>query len=343
MQLKKEGNDAPVIIYPPTIPLPEDKEEIIALWQSVFHDSEDYIDLFFNQVYNPDNTLVIKTPPIPNAPPHNQLSIINYQLSIVNYQLPPPPPSSQIVAALQMVPYQIKCGNQILPAAYVCGVCTHPSQRKKGIMKILMTEAMAEMRRRGYVVSIVIPAEPWLFDFYKKFGYTLPLNRYILQSATSTSATSASARADLQSSIFAECTSAHFYYFDRKQRERRCTVLHNAHDYASILQDLRAEGGNAYILFKNDTPTGMAFVSKIEDNTLIIKEILYETTTDITLLATHISRQYGSAPLSMRIPACALNDDWAMNPEIHPYGLACLLDPHQSLFLSDLHVTLMLD
>ena len=335
MQPKKNDSDAPIIIFPPTIPLPEDKEEIIALWQLVFHDSEDYIDLFFNHVYNPDNTLIVKTPPNPDAPPHNQLSIVNYQLSIVNCQLPPPP-SSQIVAALQMVPYQIKCGERILPAAYVCGVCTHPAARNKGIMKVLMTEAMAEIRRRGFVVSIVIPAEPWLFDFYKKFGYTLPLNRYILQSDTS-------AHADMQSYTFAECTSAHFYYFDCKQRERRCTVLHNAHDYASILQDLRTEGGNAYILFKNNTPTGMAFVSKTEDNTLIIKEIFYETVTDITLLATHISRQYGSARLSICIPADVLNDDWAMNPEIHPYGLASLLNPYPSLDLSDLHMALMLD
>ena len=289
---------------------PEDKEEIITLWQMIFQDAQNFVDLFFSRVYKPENTLVVKATRL-------------FQRNEGG--------KARIIAALQMVPYQIKCGYNILSAAYICGVCTHPAERNKGIMKALMTEAMEVMRRRGYVVSLVIPAEPWLFDFYKKFGFTLSVNERILRYTLL-------AREDLQSVSFHECTSEHFYYFDRKQQERLRAVLHHAHDYATILQDLRAEGGNAYIMFKENEPVGMAFVAKIADNSLIIKELFYETAADMTILANHILRLYSSTCLSIRFPP---NEDH--HSEIHPYGLACLLDPSSNDDLSDLYMTLMLD
>ena len=299
-------------INAPSVPLPDDKEEIIALWLMIFKDSQDFVDLFFSRVYKSENTLVVKA---------------SYDSQTKDGE------KERIIAALQMIPYQIKCGDNILPAAYICGVCTHPAERNKGIMKALMTEAMEVMRSRGYVVSLVIPAEPWLFDFYRKFGFTLPVNERISQY-------SLLSREELQSVSFHECTSEHFYYFDRKQRERPCAVLHHAHDYTTILQELRAEGGNAYIMFKENEPVGMAFVAQITNKSLIIKELFYETAEDITILTGYILRQYENACLSIRLPSKAAIQ---CPTEVYPYGLACLLDPYSKNDLSDLYMTLMLD
>ncbi|MDR1224412.1 MAG: GNAT family N-acetyltransferase, partial [Tannerella sp.] len=126
-------------------PRPDDKQDVAALWQDVFQDSGDFVNLFFNRVYKPENTLVIKR-------------------------------DNRILSALQMIPYQLKIDRTVLPSAYICGVCTHPSERGKGLMNKLMSEAMEVMRQKGYLISTLIPAEPWLFDFYKKFGYTHPVN-----------------------------------------------------------------------------------------------------------------------------------------------------------------------
>ena len=126
--------------------LTDRRRQLEILWQTVFHDSDEYVRMFFDRVYQPENTFVIEQE------------------------------GRGVVAMLQAVPYGVKINSAILPCAYVCGVCTHPSERGKGYMKVLLREAMHAMRKRGFALSMLIPAEPWLFEVYRRYGYTVPIN-----------------------------------------------------------------------------------------------------------------------------------------------------------------------
>ena len=313
--------------YPHSIsqnPYPGDRQEIAALWQEVFHDSDEFTNLFFSRVYKPENTLIIRK-------------------------------ENRIIASLQMIPYEIKIDGNILPSAYVCGVCTHPSERGKGLMNRLMTEAMELMRQKNYVLSTLIPAEPWLFDFYKKFGYTHPVNQ---KTATYTSGIqSVNTHGTFISSndtivrqtnvtcyTFAECTpDTCFSFFDRKQRERRCTILHNPDDFETIIRDLLYDNGNAWIALKANCPVGIAFTKPEAENTIYIKEILYDNTPVKEALINHMLIKYNVQTAKIRLPfhakACSLR---SVHEKIQPYGLACILT-RQDWDISDLYMTLMLD
>lgn len=284
----------------------EDTQEIAALWQEVFHDSDDFTELFFNRVYKPENTLVMKR-------------------------------DNRIISALQMVPYQLKIDNRIVPSAYLCGVCTHPSEREKGVMNTLMAEAMEIMRQKGYLISTLIPAEPWLFDFYKKFGYTHPVNY-------KTETYSSGTQSVNTGYTFIKCTTDNYFsYFDRKQRERRCTVLHNKYDFETIIRDLKYDHGSTWVALKDNNPVGIAFAKPEPENTINIKEILYDDTTTKESLIGHILNQHDIRTARVRIPSDPnTNGADSIRRQTHPYGLACILNK-QVDSISDLYMTLMLD
>ena len=279
-------------------PLPGDTAEMISLWQTTFQDSDEFVNLFFRRVYRPENTLVIKN-------------------------------EGKIVSALQMVPYEIKIADSIIPSAYICGVCTLTLERGKGFMKTLMNEAMDNMRQKGYDVTTLIPAHPWLFDIYRDFGYIHPTN-YCLESYTR--------EVNFNSSdyTFIPYSGKYFPYFDKKQRERQCTVIHNEYDVENIILDLINDNGNAWIALYGDTPVGIAFVSLTSEKDISIKEILYDNTQVKEALIHHILSTYNANTIKIRIPS------HESNKKTYPYGLACILDKRIT-DIKDLYMTLMLD
>ncbi|MDR1381317.1 MAG: GNAT family N-acetyltransferase [Tannerella sp.] len=299
----------------PQHPLPGDRREVARLWQEVFQDSGEFVDLFFSRVYKPENTLVMKR-------------------------------GNRIISALQMIPYGIKTVRGVIPSAYVCGVCTHPSERGKGYAKTLMAVAMEEMRRRGYSVSTLIPAEPRLYDFYGKYGYTCPVN-HETETYSSVRQLPDAARpvTDSPDYTFAGyATDRHFPFFDRKQRERRCAVLHDADGLETIVRDLACDGGGAWVALRENIPAGMAFAKPETEGKITVREILFDHPAVKEALIHHVLNLYGARTAEVHLPFRAEDSHTSLpvSRETKPYGLACILDG-QTVDISDLYMTLMLD
>ena len=116
------------------------KEEVKELWHTCFTDSQEFIDLYFRMRYKEEENIAIMKDCKP-------------------------------VSALQMIPYPMTFYNKIWHTAYVSGACTHPDYRSKGVMRQLLSNAYQRMLREGIHLSTLIPAEPWLFDYYRSMGY----------------------------------------------------------------------------------------------------------------------------------------------------------------------------
>ncbi|MDR0700525.1 MAG: GNAT family N-acetyltransferase [Tannerella sp.] len=289
-------------------PLSDDRHEIMALWQETFRDSDAFVDLFFHRVFKPENTLVVKR-------------------------------NNRIISALQMIPCEVKVADSILSSAYVCGVCTLPTERGKGIMHRLMADAMNVMRRKGYILSVLIPAESWLFDFYRKFGYIYPVS----YTTEFYSPKDSSMSAEVSGYTFTLCTAENgFPYFDRKQRERRCAVLHNVYDFETILRDLICDHGSTWIALKENKPAGIAF-AKLESGSMIrIKEMLYDDPPAKKALVDHLLHLYHAQTAKIHLPFKPGKSIISVNLQIESYGLACALDK-QNREIADLYMSLMLD
>ena len=314
-------------------PLPSDTAGIKTLWQTTFQDSDEFVDFFFKRVYSSENTLVVKK-------------------------------NGTIVSALQMIPYEIKVADDIIPSAYICGVCTLPSERGKGLMKSLMYEAFEYMRQKGYGITTLIPAHPWLFDFYKNFGYEHPIKYNIeyyslehdsskqFSQTTTSEHTTVSCQSNINT-ILTPYSDKYFPYLNNKQCERQCAILHNAYDIENIICDLKSDNGNAWISLHEDTPVGIAFVNPISDNDIIIKDILYDNTRAKEALIYQALNTHNAKTAKVRVPLQETNTtkisgiadmrlSGCINKKTFTYGLACLLDKRIN-DIKDLYMTLMLD
>lgn len=277
------------------------KEQVSTLWQTVFHDTDEFVNLYFNRVYKSENTLVIEK-------------------------------EGRLVSMLQMIPYEMKVDETTLSCAYICGVCTHPSEQGKGYMKALMKQAMDTMRERGFAVTTLIPAEPWLFDFYKRFGYAIPVNVGV-EEYTETDFTNATGKYTIVPCSAERC----FSYFDSRQRERKCAILHDGFDFETVCLDCIADGGNVWVAFDKELPVGMAFEVPSSDRRVFVKEILYDNMLVKRALIRHIITYRHATTAHVRVP-------FSTGQKPQTYGLACVLqDTVMPVGLENLYMTLMLD
>ena len=224
-----------------THPTPDDKWKVAELWQDVFQVSNEYIDLFFNRIYKPENTFVIKRDPF-------------------------------IISALHVIPFEIKYYKKTVPGAYIYGAGTHPFERGQGHMRTLLKDTLIELKKRGYYVAFLIPAEPSLIDYYQSFGF---IRR--IWCSYETHDYSLLLKKQLESKqayTFEPCTIKHFPYFDRKQHKPRYNIIHQAFDYETIIQELELDGGGAFAALENGQTVGMAFVKKTAKDAVFIKSIL---------------------------------------------------------------------
>lgn len=118
-----------------------DKQEIVALWNICFPDDSGFNQYFFENLFDLRNVLLFQM-------------------------------DGRIAAMTQMIPYQMRnSAGKDEVFTYIYGACTHPEFRRRHLMSQLLEHSFQLDRSLGRAGSILIPAEPWLFDFYAQFDY----------------------------------------------------------------------------------------------------------------------------------------------------------------------------
>ena len=116
------------------------EHQVLEMWRICFGDSQPYFDIYFRERYKNENTLAYFV-------------------------------EDKVVASLQLLHYNFTYCNTEIPIAYISGACTLPEARKKGYMEALLKRAFREIAKRKVPLSILVPEEDWLLDFYNKYGY----------------------------------------------------------------------------------------------------------------------------------------------------------------------------
>ncbi len=188
------------------------KEQIIQLWRCCFDDSEDFICRFFGQVYQDEYAWTMEK-------------------------------DGRIVCAMQLLPYTMNYYGQAVPVTYIYGVCTHPDYRRRGYMHQLLEQAFVRLKEQGSGLAFLIPAHDWLFDCYRKSGFTEAFGcRY---------ATHSFPEIPEYPVAVTEMTASDLYeswcYLDRKWREEPVAILHTWADFRFLCQDVMASGGKCFL------------------------------------------------------------------------------------------------
>ena len=125
-------------------------EERKRLWQTCFHDDPTYIELFFR---------------------HFHTSSVCRGTCM----------DGKLVSTLyRMENYLFPYAEEYLSTTYFYALATLPEYRNRGTMSRLITETLNELYTEGESLAILVPAEPWLFDYCARFGFS-PVFRRSLQ------------------------------------------------------------------------------------------------------------------------------------------------------------------
>ena len=243
------------------------KEQIKELWECCFADSQAFIEMYFRLRYHDDINIAI----IEDGKP---------------------------VSALQMIPYPMTFFDKMWQTAYVSGACTLPEYRAKGIMRQLLTNAYREMYIKGIELTTLIPAEPWLFNYYQSMGYATVFN-YAKQNIASP-LNEASSQIDVQKSV--QFDKVVYDYFNQKQQVRNCAIQHSEEDFKVILADLSLVQSGIYIAKIENQIIGLA-IAYDRDSFIEINELMIEDEKCKNALIQAIARDYNGKKLMQYLRA----------------------------------------
>ena len=123
------------------------RDALMCMWSDVFHDSEEYISLFFDTYFNCDNCRVVME-------------------------------NGKVISMMFAIPYRFNVyGNGSLNGLYLCGLATDVNYRGKGIMRRMIDDVNHDARLRGFDFSFLIPAGDSLRRYYNMSGYVDNIRR----------------------------------------------------------------------------------------------------------------------------------------------------------------------
>lgn len=117
-----------------------DVNSLKKLWKTCFGDEDEYIDFFFENRFEPDECLCAFC-------------------------------GGELAGMLFLLPITAVCGEREYSARYIYAVCTEPRFRNRMISTRLLAFAHEYMEKNGVDMSLLVPAEPSLFEYYKKRGF----------------------------------------------------------------------------------------------------------------------------------------------------------------------------
>lgn len=116
------------------------KRKLTGLWKDTFHDTDEYIRLWFDKYYDPRWT------------EYEQVG-------------------NEIVSMLFGVPYEFGGAEGKIRGLYLCGLATNAKYRGQGLMSKLMDRINDKAREAGFAFTFLIPSSEHLIRFYSHHGY----------------------------------------------------------------------------------------------------------------------------------------------------------------------------
>ena len=235
----------------------KDIEQLKSLWKSLFGDTEAFISLFFHEVVREENIRVLEE-------------------------------KGRILSALYMLPYPFRIWNQEVTASYISGAGTLPEAQGRGLMRRLLIDSFKEMEHRLIPLSILIPAEPWLYGFYEKSGYATvftynqqvypPKEQRLEEDALVMEQYSISDLGDSFLQKREDLMGACFSYFDQRLRERNACILHPYANFRTIVHDYAISDGKIWVALNNEhIPVGIIFTVPAGGSSFVAKELVADS------------------------------------------------------------------
>ncbi len=127
-----------------------DISQLKLLWDQSFDDPLNYIDFIYNKVAKPADTLVYE--------------------------------SGNIIASMMtLIPVNFVFHDKAVRTMYIYGAATGKRFQRRGIMTKMLKYAEDYARNLEFTLSVLVPGEKYLFDYYKARGYSADFQVRVLK------------------------------------------------------------------------------------------------------------------------------------------------------------------
>lgn len=222
-----------------------DMSGIRELWKEGFGESKAFLDFYFPHYFDWESALISRQ----------------------DY--------GEISASAVTAPFEMKFLDSVLPATYILGVVTHPSHRKKGLSSALMKESLLRQKEEGILVSTLIPAEPYLFDVYSKYGFgevfTVKEETYVhkaMKEAAGTIETFTKEK-ELPEPVFESL----YAFYTSAYKKFDTTLLKSKKDFAFCINEFLLFEGTVMVLNKEGAIAAVGFL-RDKHAPIYIRELL---------------------------------------------------------------------
>lgn len=270
------------------------KKEVKDLWKLCFHDSDEFVEMYFRLRYNSETTMTIQS-------------------------------GNKVISALQMPYYPMTFEGAEIQVAYISGACTHPDFRGKGVMTQLLAESFSRIVQKNIPLSILIPANPELYQYYARTGYAPAFFRTRIEE--NMSGKTAVNKGNLQFKHITSADKQIFDYCSEKAYGRPNCVQHTAEDFEAIMEDLRMSGGGATVACKGeDGPIKGVVFAYPEGHNIQVAEWFSDNKLVKESLFREATKHYGLQTIVWYRLPCHSNKE-------QPFGMARIINAKTILHL----------
>ncbi len=173
----------------------------------------------------------------------------------------------QPVSTLVMRHYDLLFHGQTAGMSYISSCATRRASRGNGFMSELVTESLHESRRRGDMLTALVPTRDWLYFFFDHLGFSTV---FYNDRQRFTSLHTFGAGEDYQP-VENPLADEVFEAFHRMEMHRGCAVLHSAADFRLSVENAADEPGKAFVAVADGSRrvAAMAWASLSADGELL--------------------------------------------------------------------------
>ena len=222
------------------------------MWHKIFGDSESYLNSFFGKVYKDENTLV----------------------DIEN---------GNVVSVLFMIPYKFIANGKETKIVYLYALATEPAYRGRKIMAKLIQKSLDLSAKRGYALSVLIPADDSLFEYYRQFGYEEYFERAMITKTIADIDKEQTNKEQTNKGFKIQEIGNTPMKLVKADAEQIWAAYSHSEIFASegiilskeqneyYIEELKSEGGQAYVFKMSGDKDGYALL-QLRDNNLLVLE-----------------------------------------------------------------------
>jgi len=275
------------------------------IWDGSFQDPINYIDFIFDRLAKPTDAIVYED-------------------------------GDKIVSMLLMIEAKFVYRQESVDVVYILGAATATQYQNRGIMTYLLDHAENLARQKGVQLSVLVPGEQYLYNYYKKRGYSADFNVRLVKLKPGMLESSP----QLDKPVMIDRISPAFIHDVRETAlselphirwsvEKIQTVMEDSFIYGDHVAAYSGSLGNSYIFYSTDK------------RKLFIKECLGSTEEAQLALIRSVVR--GNRVKSAQITLPLRSSLFELEGQIIPYGMAKPLNVRSYLRDLEPYMNLMFD